>query len=108
MHNNRGVRIAADYQLMSDDPGEQWMTGTLEHAKQIGLIANFKVTGSYVGEWGLQYVTFSVDIPLRENTSFPPNMSYDQCKELADNLLNGPVVPDSDVQVRWVSPIELA
>ena len=97
------VRIVANYQLMSDDEGRMWMTETLREARERGDITDFEVIGSWPGVYGIQLVVFTVDVTL-DGGRFKPEYTYDKTKEVASDLLNGPVVPDSDVEVMFISP----
>lgn len=92
------VRVVADYQLMSDSVGHDWMAATLQEAEDRGQIAGYTVLGSWPGAYGIQHVAFTVDMQV-------PAGTYEQAREAAEGLLNGPVIPDSDVIVRWLSPL---
>lgn len=100
-----GIRFVAEYQLFSDSEGRQWMHDLLWEARYAGTIQDFEVTGSYPGLGGLQLVTFTVDVPLAEGTRWDPSLGYDEAKAEAKTLLRE-IVGESDVEVRWVSPID--
>lgn len=102
---NKALRIVADYQLMSDSEPRQWMIDTLEHAQRQGLIENFEILGVYPLRY-VEDIFFTVDVPIEATGTFNVAMDWDQAKEAATNLLNGPVIPDSDVRVHAVSPLD--
>jgi hypothetical protein len=97
------VRFVADHQLMSDSEGGAWMTHALTVAKERGDIVGFDVTGSHRGAYGLQFVTFTFDVAFSER--LPEGVDYPEAREIATALANE-IVGDSDVEVRWASPIE--
>jgi len=99
------IRFVADYQLFGDVEGRAWMVETLDRARQAGQIAAFEVTGSHPGPYGIQLVTFTVDVPLAEDSKWPPSLGYDEAKERAEGLLSE-IVGDSDIEVRWASPLQ--
>lgn len=98
------LRLIADYQLFSESEGHGWMTQTLTEARDQGLICDFQVTGSYPGAFGIQLVTFTVDVPLGQGL-FTEDLTYDEARVVAGTFLNEHVVHDSDVSLRWLSPL---
>lgn len=100
---NTSLRIVAEYQLMSERNGHEWMTDALNSAKKSNLVDDFAITGVHVGNHGLQLITFTVDVALRDDGLFNPDMEYDVALEAAEVLLNA-IVHDTDVNVRWISP----
>lgn len=97
-----GVRLVAEYQLFSDHPGRDWMNQTLYQAIESGDIAAYNVAGCYPGPFGIQLVMFTVDVLFGDR--FTTDMGYAQASGVGTALLNE-IIGDSDVQVRWVSPI---
>lgn len=96
------IRVVAECQLFSDSEGTAWMTETLNEAMNNGTpdaISAFTVTGCHPGRFGIQLVTFTVDVPL-SHFGF---VSFDTAKVTATTLLNR-IVGDTDVQVRWLEP----
>lgn len=100
-----GLRIVADYQLFSDTEGVEWATRVLKEAQNRQLIDGFKVTDSHPGSYGIQFVRFTVDVPLTKDGTFQPDMSHDKLQAAAEAMLNMQIVHDNDVEVRWLSPI---
>lgn len=98
------VRVVAEYQLMSDEPGRTWMREVLGYAQLGGHITGSRVSGCYPGRFGLQLVTFHVDLSIGVDQAIKPDMSRDQAKAAATALLNQ-IVGDSDVEVRWLATI---
>ena len=104
---NTHLRIIADYQLFSDMEGVKWAKGTLAHAQNHRIIDGFEVTDSHTGRHGLQFVRFWVDVPLGADGvgDFHVGMSWDESHLAAEALLNMRVIHDTDVQVRWLAPV---
>lgn len=93
------IRYTAEYQLMSDYMGYEWANLTLVRAKINQEIEDFRVLSSEYGPWGLQLVTFTVDVNV------PGEITYEDAKDYGEHLLNR-IVGDSDVSVRWVTHLE--
>lgn len=96
------VRLVATYQLFGDCEGDEWMNEALALGVENGDLKAFDVTGSHPGPFGIQLVTFTVDVGLGER--FKPEHSYEETKEVGTALLNT-IIGDSDVEVLWVSPV---
>jgi hypothetical protein len=87
------TRVVAAYPLYGEDvDATEWMQARLEEAKVLEAIADFKVLDSTTGTFGLQYVTFTVDIKVDAGNTF------EDVKAIGESILNATVF-DSDVQV---------
>lgn len=91
------VHVVAEHQLFSESEGWLWMNQMLEEAVDAGKIQTGKVLDSSYGPFGLQLVLFSVDL-------FIPACNQAGAKKYVRKLLNK-VVGDTDVNVRWISPL---
>lgn len=97
------LRIVGEYQMFGDMEGNAWAHLVLGEARDRGLIQDYAVNGAYPGVFGIVLVCFTVDVPIEG--AFSADNSYDEHKKAASDLLNGPVIYDSDVEVRWLSPV---
>lgn len=98
------VRFLAEYQMMGDLTGHEFMTQALnaEMAKEEdSRLSAFKVLESLPGTWGIQLIVFTVDVPIRHFEQ-EGIKSRDDAKDLVQGWLNE-IVGDSDVEVRWVA-----
>lgn len=103
--HNTHVRIFASYQLMSDMGPEEWAEAQFGWAQEQGLIEGWNLLNcSHLGwVWGL---LFWVDIPFTEGGSMTPNMDHQTATFRAENLLNGTIIHDSDVEVVYVAGVK--
>lgn len=92
------VRAVAEYQLFTDDEGYNWMFETLQQAQAATRIQSFVVLSSERGVFGLQLVTFTVDLYLGAETA-------KGIKRDVRKLLNE-LIGDTDVNVRWIAPLD--
>lgn len=96
------VRLIADYQMMGDHDGRTWADIVLGHAKSEGQILDYSVTGSFPGPYGVELVTFTVDVAA-PGPVFPPHTTYEDARPIAEAFLNA-LVGDSDVDLRFMAP----
>lgn len=96
------LRAIADYCLYSDLGGREWATLTLRQALREGKITGYEVLGSWGGIFGLQHVAFTVDVTCDNQWA---DLTHEQAVDEFQNLLNGSIIPDSGVFVRWVTPV---
>ena len=97
------VRLIADYQMFGDNEGMPWMEQVLANGVAQGDLADFNVTGSHVGAYGIQFITFTVDVDL-DGKRFKEDDTYETTAKVGIELLNE-IIHDSDVEIRWVSPL---
>lgn len=88
------VRAVCDYQLFGDVIGVPWMAERLNDARDEGKIEGFDVFDAVRGVWGIQFVTFTVDLKIK------PAQLEDAKELIAVKLM--PIIGDSDIEVRWV------
>lgn len=104
-----GLRVVAEYQRMGDGDSAVWMEEILDQAMRRDEISNFKVLGSYTGDWGLDLVIFTVDFDFGDDPEVSAftkteRLTSDIVKSRATDYLDA-TIGDTDVDVRWVSPI---
>lgn len=88
------VRAVADYQLFGDVDGIRWMQQMLQQATTEGKLKDFEVLSSVTGNWGIRFVTFTVDAEIVP-------AQFENLKSILASWLNA-IIGDSDVEVRWV------
>lgn len=57
-------RVSATYDMYGDYSGEEWCNIVFGHHKEQGKIEDYRFLISLTGAWGLQYVTFTIDVIL--------------------------------------------
>lgn len=101
-----GVRLLADYQMMGDEDGWLWAEQVLGQAKERGDITGFRVLSSLTGAFGIQCITFTVDVGFTH--PFTREMDWPMFKAVAGDFLNARIIGDTDVSLRFVSPLHEA
>jgi hypothetical protein len=110
--NPTHARFVCEYQLMSDWEGTYWLSEQWRAAKSLhghdtlnevaSSDATLDITGCHAGVWGLQLLTFTVTVPLNSvNLPHDREEAGDWCLALLERY----VIPDSDVECRWVSSV---
>ncbi len=57
-------RVSATYMMMGDLSGEDWCNTVFSHHEEVGNVRDYQFLISLIGAWGLEYVTFTVDVVL--------------------------------------------
>jgi len=110
------LRLVAEYQVFGDTHGKEFMDAVLGAAVESGAITAYHVTGSFVSFFGIQLVTFTVDLNEHHSASIEEicktaaSEAVAQATGYGEDLLNR-IIGDSDVSVRaitWDNPDECA
>lgn len=96
----RLARFVADYELFGDVDAAEWMTAVLQKEKDELSIHDFKVLNSTSGAFGIQFVTFIVDMDAPESVL----RTNDEAAAYGVEILNR-MIGDTDVSVRWVGAV---
>lgn len=94
-------QLVAEYQLLSDEEGKSWARSVLDAAVSAKKILNYSVIESIPGTFGLQLVIFTVTTLL----TVSQESDKESIKNDALKLLNE-IVGDTDVDLRWICPLE--
>lgn len=93
------VRVVATYDMMGDYDGPEWFAKVFGHHEEHGNVEDFAYLTTVDGPFGLQFVTFQVDVRLEGVDNDMKNI-----KELAENKLNE-LVGDSEIHIHVAQPI---
>lgn len=103
------LRLVAEYIVFGDSHGRAFMDAVLGGRVAVkGDITKYEVTGSYVTWFGMQLVTFTVDLSehhsakIAEIVLAADREASTRAKEYGEGLLNE-IIGDSDVSVRAIS-----
>lgn len=94
------LRLVCDYQMYGDMPGLKWGEHVFSQHKEQGRIEDYNILSSVTGSFGIQFVTFTVDIRVES-----AKMKSAVIGEWLYDRMTGQVcelVGDTDVDVRWI------
>lgn len=90
------VEYLCDYQRLGEGDSTVWMGEILTTAQAAGLVTRWGIVETYRGLFGIDLVSFKVTIPVDKLLAEGVGDHFAGAKM----LLNGPIVPDTDVSVR--------